>query len=88
MCWLEDVGINLKDADLLPKDKEKLADLLLEYTDVFSSAPGDIGHYRGVQQAICLKPDTTPVRQHVRRIPLVFQNDVKEQIQRMLKWDY
>ena len=82
---LRDLGVNLDSAEASPENKDKLAELLVEYSDVFSSSPGDIGHYRGVQHPIRLKPDSVPVRQPVRRIPFAYQTDVKEQIQRMLK---
>jgi transposase InsO family protein len=82
---LQSLGVNLADSDMSASQKTELETLLLSYTDVFSTGPEDIGHYTGVQHRIHVKPDTVPLRQPVRRIPMAYQDQVKIQIQRMLK---
>ena len=76
------VNIELADAD--GDRKQKLKDLVQEYNDVFSAEKQDIGQYQGVQHHIQLIPDAVPVRQPLRRLPIAYQEPVKQQLRQML----
>ncbi len=68
----------------LPKDQHnKVAALLVEYQDVFSSGDDDIGK-TGVVKHRIETGDAPPIRQKPRRMPPVLQAEADKQIKDML----
>lgn len=69
---------------LSAEQKQKLKELLIEFNDIFSKDEFDIGTLKGVEHCI----DTgqaAPIKLRMRRTPLQFVDEEKEQLTRMLK---
>ena len=80
------LGIYLSGTAAEGKEKEELEKLLASYADVFSDGKRDLGNCKlGVQHHIHLKPDTVPVKQHLRRIPFAYKEDVKKDLKAMME---
>ena len=83
MLWsiVEETGDNLSSVE-----KEQLYGLLLEHSDVFSSSNADLGRTDRLKHSI----DTAgshPVRQPVRRVPLVQREEIRRLLKDMLERD-
>jgi hypothetical protein len=70
-------------ADLTEDQRRQVAGLILDYQDVFSSGPDDMGHTDLVQHQIDTG-DARPIRSPPRRIPIAKQQIETEEIKRML----
>ncbi len=67
--------------DLCPSDKQKLHQTLLEFSDVFDES---LGHTDVVQHRIDTG-DSPPIRQYPWRLPCAYREEVKSQVNDMLK---
>lgn len=70
-------------SELVAPEKSKLKSLLLEFVDIFSRNEFDIGTFQEVEHGI----DTgqaRPIKQRMRRTPLQFVDEEKQQLSRML----
>lgn len=75
--------INNITTKLTSKEKQELRTLLLEFQDIFSRDEFDIGTFKKVEHSI----DTgaaQPIKQRMRRTPLQFVKEEKQQLSRML----
>jgi hypothetical protein len=70
-------------ADLTEDQRRQVAGLILDYQDVFSSGPDDMGHTDLVQHQIDTG-DARPIRLPPRRIPIAKQKTETDEIKRML----
>ena len=61
-------------------------ELLIEFSDIFSTSDTDIGCTNVIQHEICTK-DAKPIRRHARRLPIHKQQEADKQIHDMLKMD-
>ena len=66
------------------QEKQSFKNLLLSYTDIFSSHDLDIGCYTGLQHTIDTG-NVKPIRQRMRRTPLAFQNEEETHLKKMLE---
>jgi hypothetical protein len=86
-CSTEAEILQLLKIDLLPEPyRKQVAPLLLEYQDVFSKHPGDLGRTRKVYHKISTG-DADPIRQPPRRLPVHRQNEVRKHLDQMLEED-
>jgi hypothetical protein len=69
--------------DLTEDQRSQIAGLILEYQDIFSSGPDDMGHTDLVQHQIDTG-DARPIRLPPRRIPIAKQQIETDEIKRML----
>ena len=75
---------NLDTLNLTSPQKEKLANLLDEFSDIFSSGPADLGRTDIVKHQI----DTgshSPIKQAPRRVPMHQQATVRKHVEEMLQ---
>jgi hypothetical protein len=79
---LQTLMVGLAD-DLTDDQRQQIAGALLDYQDVFSSGPDDMGHTDLVQHQIDTG-DTRPIRTPPRRIPIAKQKIETDEIKRML----
>ena len=70
--------------DLNQEEKVQLRQLLHKYRDIFSKDEFDIGQFQGVEHTIDTG-DAHPIKQRMRRTPLQFVNEEKEQRMKMLQ---
>ena len=61
-------------------DKEKIANLLHEYSDVFKN---ELGKLKGVEGKLYLKPNAVPVFCRARPVPFSMRDKVDKEIDRM-----
>ena len=86
-CSTERDILELLKLDHLPEPyRKKVAPLLLEYEDVFSKHPGDLGRTRKVYHKISTG-DADPIRQLPRRLPAHRQDEVRKHLDQMLEKD-
>ena len=78
--YLED--LLLCSSENLGTEKEKIAALLCEYSDIFSSCPDDIGRTGKAQHRI-QTGESKPIRQQARRLPMHKRQEAEEQTQQM-----
>ena len=84
--FFREIGIEISQMDLKMQEREQLQKLLLSYADVFSKNKRDLGTCKlGTKHHIYLKPGAVPVKQPLRRIPFVYQKEVKNDFKNMLK---
>jgi hypothetical protein len=72
--------------ELGPRDQERLADLLHEYGEVFSSHNLDMGRTGLIPHRIDTK-GAHPIKQRLRRVPMHMKGIVQEEVQRLLDRD-
>jgi hypothetical protein len=65
-------------------ETKQVKDLLLEYADVFSSGPEDLGHTGLVKHHISTG-DATPIKQPPRRMPLSLREEAKKAVEEMIQ---
>ena len=63
-----------------PRQRRQLANLLLEYSDVFSCGDTDVGRTNLVSHSIPVEPGTHPVRQAPRRLGAEKDQEVERQV--------
>ena len=68
---------------LSPMEQAQLEELLLNYRDVFSMGPEDLGLTNVVQHQI-VTGDAQPIRQAPRRLPQFLKSDVDRQVEEMI----
>jgi len=68
-------------------ERQVLAQLLAEYSDVFSHGDGDMGLTKVISHNILLAAGTTPIRQPTRRLGPEKENEVSRQVQDLLDRD-
>jgi hypothetical protein len=66
------------------EEKVEIKELLLEFQDIFSKDENDVGRTTLIEHKI-ETADARPVKQLPRRIPLAFQNEEKDCIEKLLK---
>ena len=69
---------------LNPEEQDELADLLIEFEDVFAKSEFDLGNFSDITHDI----DTgsaKPVKQRMRRTPAGFANEEEVHLEKMLK---
>ena len=64
--------------------KQKLANLLTEYQDVFSINDKDLGK-TDLGEHVIETGDAKPLKQPFRRVPLAFENEEKKALDKMLE---
>ena len=69
---------------LSQQEKDQLFTVLLEFEDVFSDGPGDLGRTAKIKHEINTG-DAKPMRQQVRRIPQVRREEASKLLGEMLK---
>lgn len=69
---------------LSPTEKQQLRTLLLDYQDIFSKDDFDIGTFKEVEHRIDTG-DSAPIKERIRRTPLQFVEEEKEQLAKMLQ---
>ena len=74
-----DSKLNLND-----RECKQLADLLIEYQNVFSSDEFDLGHIKNMEHVI-ETGDAKPIRQRMRRTPVCFVGEEEAHLEKMLK---
>ena len=67
-------------------EQEQLYQLLMAYHDIFSISQEELGHICRVQHQIHTD-NSTPIRQHARRIPSGLREEARKLVQEMLKTD-
>ena len=70
--------------DLTGEQKYQLADLLVEYQDIFLAKDGELGCTSLVEHKIDTR-DAKPIKQPPRRVPLAQKSVVEEELNKMLK---
>ena len=75
--------LNDVDSEVSENDKEKLAGLLAEYSDIFATSDLDLGTATVVQHKINTGAQR-PVRQPLRRQPITYVDLIEKQTQAML----
>ena len=81
---LNNLRIDLTDSSAVERDK--LENLLMSFTEVFSEGKRNIEKCKlGVQHHIPVKPNTVPVKQPQRRIPFASRDEVKADLKAMLE---
>jgi len=68
-------------------ERQVLAQLLAEYSDVFSRGDGNMGLTKVISHKIPLAAGTTPIRQPTRRLGLEKEKEVNPQVQDLLDRD-
>jgi len=68
-------------------ERQALAQLLTEFSDVFSGGDGDMGLTKIISHKIPLAAGTTPIRQPTRRLGPEKKNKVSRQVQDLLDRD-
>jgi len=68
-------------------ERQVLAQLLAEYSDVFSRGDGDMGLTEIISHEIPLAAGTTPIRQPTRRLCLKKEKEVSRLVQHLLNRD-
>ena len=78
--------LDLSGLEAWPQEQaEKARSLLKEYHDIFSLEKRDMGHTNATKHKIVLKdPDTSPFKEHFRRIPPPQLDEVREHLKLML----
>ena len=69
--------------NLVDSEAEQLAQLLIEYQDVFSTDDFDLGCFKGVSHRIDTD-NARPIRQRMRRTPLGFAEEEEAHLKKML----
>ena len=75
---------NKSSTNLSEDEKQQLKSLLLDYMDKFSKDEFDIGTFKEVEHRIDTG-DSAPIKERMRRTPLQFVEEEKEQLSKMLK---
>ena len=75
--------LDIETSSLSGEQEHAMNSLILEFQDIFSKGPDDMGCTSKIQHRIDTG-DATPIRQGVRRIPLHKQHLVKEHVEKML----
>ena len=70
------INLNLEQAT-------EVATTLLEYSDIFAKNDTDLGKFDGVKHKIDTE-NAKPIRQHMRRTPLGFENEEEKHLNQML----
>ena len=68
---------------LTEKQAERLAQLLINYQDIFSKTDQDLGHTAVIQHRIDTR-DAAPIKQRMRRTPVGFSQEEEKHLQSML----
>jgi len=68
-------------------ERQALAQLLTEYSDVFSRSDGDMGLTKVISHEIPLAAGTTPIRQPTRHLGPEKEKEVSRQVQDLLDRD-
>ena len=68
-----------------PAEQVEVRKLLMEYQDIFSKGPTDLGCFREITHRIDLYQDARPVRQALRRVPLGFEGEEEANLKTLLK---
>ena len=68
-----------------PTEQVEVRKLLMEYQDIFSKGPTDLGCFREITHRIDLYQDARPVRQALRRVPLGFEGEEEANLKTLLK---
>ena len=63
----------------------RLADLLTDYADVFSTNDFDIGRTSAIQHKIETKPGCQPIKQAPYRVPETVRKEIESQVQQLLE---
>ena len=82
-CTLKPATLAGSSVHLCKTEKNQLADLLIEYKDVFAKSPSGLGRCDRIQHAINTGT-AVPVRQPTRRLPFGKREAVQEEIAKML----
>ncbi|KAK3743518.1 hypothetical protein QZH41_015906, partial [Actinostola sp. cb2023] len=69
--------------ELSSAQREKLSALLIEYADIFTCSPGDLGRTNLVEHRINTG-DTIPIKQPARRLPMHRRAEAEEHVKKML----
>ena len=67
-----------------PVEQDQLADLLIEYEDVFAKSEFDLGNFTEIEHTI-ETADAKPINQRIRRTPVGFAAEEEAHLNRMLK---
>ena len=66
------------------KQKLRLAQVLIEFQDVFAANEFDLGNFKDIEHTIDTG-DAKPVRQRIRRTPVCFADEEEAHLNKMLK---
>jgi hypothetical protein len=69
--------------ELDPSEREKLAELLTEFQDVFARSEFDFGNFTALEHEIDTG-DAHPIRERMRRTPLFFAGEEEAHLKKML----
>jgi len=75
--------VSRSDTELDPNQQQQLHKLLLQFHDVFATDQHDLGHTTAIQHQIDTG-NSSPIRQHARRMPPVHRQEAKQLLQDML----
>ena len=78
-----DPNVDFTDSDLSTDQQRELLALLHQYRDLFAIKDQPLGHTSAVKHTIYT--EGPPIRQPVRRQPLVLQDAIDEEVQKMLQ---
>jgi len=68
-------------------ERQVLAQLLMEYSDVFIHGDGDMGLTKVIFHEIPLAAGTAPIRQPTRRLGPEKEKEVSRRVQDLIDWD-
>lgn len=69
--------------NLTPEQRGKLADILIEYEDVFAKSEFDLGTFTDIEHSINTG-DSKPVKQRLRRTPACFADEEETHLKKMV----
>ena len=69
---------------LSESEKKELRQLLIEYQDIFSRGPTDLGCFQEITHKIDLYDHARPVRQPLRRVPIGFEGEEEANLKTLL----
>jgi hypothetical protein len=69
--------------ELNPSEREKLAELLTEFQDVFARSEFDFGNFTALEHEIDTG-DAHPIKERMRRTPLFFAGEEEAHLKKML----
>ena len=75
--------VNLETSDLPPAEKSRFLNLLTEFADVFAETESCLGRSHVVKHSITTTG--SPIRQPLRRMPVVLRDTVNEEVTKMLQ---
>ena len=81
-------NLNIENPNITPEQRQRLANLIKSYSDIFATHSYDIGKV-DIEVDIPLKPGARekPIAQRPFRIPLALEKDVQNQVAQLLKYD-